>query len=129
VHDFVSTLRFGYETRVGENGIKLSEGQKQRLSIARALIKDPDIIILDEPTSALDSSLEKSIFDALPGMIKGKTLFVVAHRVSTIQECDRILIFDDNHHAVAGTHEELMQQNDYYREMVALQEKGIELPN
>ncbi len=91
IHEFVASLPEGYASQVGERGVNFSEGQKQRLAIARALVKAPDIVILDEPTSALDSRTEASIFAILPDMLRGKTLFVVAHRLSTIRQSDRIL--------------------------------------
>ncbi|MBN2399937.1 MAG: ABC transporter ATP-binding protein, partial [Candidatus Aminicenantes bacterium] len=84
IHDFIASLPQGYDSQVGERGVNFSEGQKQRLAIARALVKDPDIVILDEPTSALDSQTEASIFATLPEIVRGKTLFVIAHRLSTI---------------------------------------------
>ena len=121
IHDFIAGLPQGYAALVGERGVNLSEGQKQRLAIARALIKDPDIIILDEPTSALDSVIEKSIFDALPELMRGKTLFVVAHRLATIQNSDRILLLNENRLVDEGTHAQLMERNAYYQSLVANQ--------
>jgi ATP-binding cassette subfamily B protein len=122
IHDFIAGLPEGYEAQVGEKGVNLSEGQKQRLSIARALIKDPDILVLDEPTSALDSVIEKSIFDALPKMVREKTLFVVAHRLSTVYNSDRILLLNENRLVAIGTHEELLEGNDFYRALVTNQQ-------
>jgi ABC-type multidrug transport system fused ATPase/permease subunit len=104
-----------YESRINERGVNLSEGQKQRLSIARALIKSPAILILDEPTSALDSNTEQSIFNALPKQIRGKTLFIISHRLSTIHNADRIMVLSDKQSVEVGTHIELMEKNDYYR--------------
>ena len=86
IHDFIASLPQGYQALVGERGVNLSEGQKQRLAIARALVKDPDILVLDEPTSALDSQTEASIFATLPKLVRGKTLFIIAHRLSTIRQ-------------------------------------------
>lgn len=122
IHDFIMGLPKGYDSRIDERGVNLSEGQKQRLSIARALIKNPDILILDEPTAALDSILERSIFDSLPQFIQGKTLFVVAHRLATIQDSDRILLLNEKQLVGMGTHAELLAENDFYRELVANQQ-------
>jgi ABC-type multidrug transport system fused ATPase/permease subunit len=122
IHDFVAGLPQGYDSEVGEQGVNLSEGQKQRLSIARALIKNPDILVLDEPTSALDSLTEQSIFDALPELVQSKTLFVVAHRLSTIQNADRILLLNEKRLIGMGTHRELMESDAYYRSLVAKQQ-------
>lgn len=126
IHDFIAGLPAGYETRIGENGINLSEGQKQRLSIARALVKDPDILVFDEPTSALDSLAEKSIFHALPALVGDKTLFVVANRLSTIRDSDRILLLNESRLVAIGTHQSLMESNDYYRSVVAGRQMGTE---
>jgi len=122
IHDFIVSLAEGYETEIGEKGVKLSEGQKQRLSLARAIVKDPDILVLDEPTSALDSQTEKTIFQSLPSIIKNKTLFVVAHRLSTIMNSHRIFLLDQNRLVAIGTHESLMESNDYYRSIVSHQQ-------
>jgi len=122
IHDFIVGLPQGYGSPVGERGVKLSEGQKQRLSIARALIMDPDILVLDEPTSALDSTVERSILDELPAMVRDKTLFVVAHRLTTVQDSDRILLLNEKRLVAAGTHRQLLDENDYYRSLVANQQ-------
>jgi ABC-type bacteriocin/lantibiotic exporter with double-glycine peptidase domain len=128
IHDFIESLPEGYETEIGERGVSLSEGQKQRLALARALVKDPAILVLDEPTSALDSQTEKTIFGSLPSYIEGKTLFVVAHRLSTVMNCHRIFLLDQNRLIAIGTHEALMESNDYYRSIVSLQQVQPEQP-
>lgn len=122
IHDFITSLSNGYDSIVGEKGVNLSEGQRQRLSIARALIKDPDIVILDEPTSALDSIVEKSIFESLPRLLHKKTMFVVAHRLATIQNSDRILLLNEKKLIAIGTHQSLLETNELYRVLVANQQ-------
>jgi ATP-binding cassette, subfamily B, bacterial len=118
LHEFISTLTSGYDTDIGEKGIKLSEGQKQRLSIARALVKLPDILVLDEPTSSLDGRTEGSILNSLPAFIKGKTLLVVSNKLSTIKYCDRVLLLDENKRLTPSTHRQLMETSEYYRSLI-----------
>ncbi len=124
IHDDIENLPDGYETSIGEKGLNLSEGQKQRLSIARALVKDLDILILDEPTSALDSVTEKSLFDELPSLVNGKTVFMASHRLSAIKQADRILVLNESGIAEIGSHESLLKTSDYYRSMVDIQKSG-----
>jgi subfamily B ATP-binding cassette protein MsbA len=119
IHDFVVSLPEGYGSPVGEGGVNLSEGQKQRLAIARALIRDPDILLFDEPTSFLDSVTERSILEVLPGLVKGKTLFIVTHRLSTAQEADRTLLLNQKRLVAIGTHQELLASSSYYRSLIA----------
>lgn len=117
IHEFVMGLPDGYETETGENGVSLSEGQRQRLSIARALVKDPDILILDEPTSALDAGTELSILQTLPEVARGKTVFIIAHSLSTVRRAQRIMVLDDSRLVAVGTHNALMDTCDTYREL------------
>jgi ABC-type multidrug transport system fused ATPase/permease subunit len=117
IHDFILALLDGYDSHIGERGVNLSEGQKQRLSIARALIKSPDILILDEPTSALDSLVERSILEALPAQARGQTTFIVSHRPSTIQQADRILLLTEKGSLQVGTHAELQKVSPYYNSL------------
>jgi len=118
IHDFISNLPSGYHTDIGEKGIKLSEGQKQRLSIARALVKSPDILVLDEPTSSLDGRTEGSILGSLPAFVKDKTLLVVSNKLSTLKYCDRVLLLDENKRLNSSTHQQLIETNEYYRSLI-----------
>jgi ABC-type multidrug transport system fused ATPase/permease subunit len=122
IHDFIICLPAGYDSPVSELGGNLSEGQKQRISIARALVKEPDILNMDEPSSALDSLIEKSIFDALPTVLSGKTIFVVAHRLSTVKKANRILLLNDKRLVSTGTHNELLANSAYYRSLAENQQ-------
>ena len=118
LEDFVAGLPEGLGTKISEKGSNLSEGQKQRVAIARALLRDPDILIMDEPSAALDSIIERSIFDTLPREITGKTLFIAAHRASTIQRADRVLLLKDGRLAGFDTHDELLRNSEYYRSLM-----------
>jgi len=119
--DFIEDMPSGYDAQIGEKGSRLSTGQKQRLAIARALLKDPPILILDEATSALDSKSEKLIQIALDNVMKDRTTFVIAHRLSTIRNADKILVVDKGSIAEAGNHAELLQRNGIYRRLHDLQ--------
>ena len=113
-HEFIKKLPKGYDTLVGERGIKLSGGERQRVAIARAMLKDAPILILDEATSSLDSISEKHIQEALGELMKGRTTIVIAHRLSTIQKMDRILVVENGHIVEEGTHQELVLSDGVY---------------
>ena len=125
IHDFIVNQPDGYDTQVGNRGLKLSGGEKQRLSIARVILKDPKILILDEATSALDSISENSIQNALEIMMQGRTSIVIAHRLSTILKADRILVLKNGTIVEQGTHEELLKQNGIYRELYETQFRTV----
>jgi ABC-type multidrug transport system fused ATPase/permease subunit len=120
-HEFVSRFPEKYDTIVGERGIKLSGGQRQRIAIARAILKDPAILILDEATSSLDSESELLVQEALDNLMKGRTSFVIAHRLSTIRNADKIVLIDKGIVSEAGTHAELMSHNGLYRKLNDMQ--------
>ncbi|MBN2245400.1 MAG: ABC transporter ATP-binding protein, partial [Candidatus Aminicenantes bacterium] len=122
IHDFIQSMPKGYHAKISEQGVNLSDGQKQRIALARALVKDPDILILDEPTAALDAELEVSIFSSLPKIMNNKTLFVVTHRLSTIKKAKYILVFNERKLVAKGTHEDLIQNSKDYQKLLALKE-------
>ena len=111
IHDYIEKLPDGYQTKLGENGVNLSEGQKQRLAVARALVRRPDILVLDEPTAALDFETERALLSSLPDIMQDKTLFIVAHRPSTICSCDRMLLLDENLLVAGGSNPKIMDSN------------------
>ena len=118
---FIRECPEGYDTNIGDRGVKLSGGQRQRLSIARAVLKNPDILILDEATSALDTESEKLVQDALNKLLKGRTSVVIAHRLSTIHNADQIIVVDHGRIAEQGTHAELMARNGIYAKLIEMQ--------
>ena len=120
-HDFIMQTEAGYDTNVGDRGMKLSGGQRQRLSIARAVLRNPEILILDEATSALDTESEKLVQDALTSLLEGRTSVVIAHRLSTIHNADRIIVIDSGRIAEQGTHTELMAKNGIYAKLIEMQ--------
>ncbi|MBX7223440.1 MAG: ATP-binding cassette domain-containing protein [Blastocatellia bacterium] len=120
-HEFVTKFPHGYETVIGERGVKLSGGQRQRIAIARALLKNPKILILDEATSSLDSESEKLVQEALDTLMEGRTTFVIAHRLSTVRRANRILVLQDGTIVESGTHDELMELEGLYRKLYDLQ--------
>jgi subfamily B ATP-binding cassette protein MsbA len=111
----------GYQTYIGERGSKLSGGQRQRLSIARAVLKNPPILILDEATSALDSESEKLVQEALTNLMKNRTSIVIAHRLSTIQHADEIVVIQNGHIIERGRHEELIVEDGLYKKLIEIQ--------
>ncbi|MBE6925617.1 MAG: ABC transporter ATP-binding protein, partial [Ruminococcaceae bacterium] len=127
IHDYVMTLEKGYDTEIGERGVKLSGGQKQRLSIARVFLKDPAILILDEATSALDNTTEVLIQQALDELCKGRTTLVVAHRLSTIRNADEIAVVMNGEITERGTHEALMAAGGMYKDLYSLQFRDNDL--
>jgi ATP-binding cassette, subfamily B, bacterial len=130
-HEFIVQLPEGYDTVVGERGSRLSAGERQRIAIARSLLKDPPILVLDEPTSALDAESEALVQEALLRLMKGRTTFSIAHRLSTVVGADRILVLKDGQLIEEGSHTELMRQGGYYASLVRRQTQGllIELPS
>jgi ABC-type multidrug transport system fused ATPase/permease subunit len=120
-HEFISRLAFGYETKVGERGLCLSGGQRQRIGLARALLPMPDILVLDEATSALDAESERHFQDGVRHAAAQRTTLVIAHRLSTVREADRILVMDQGRIVQDGSHEQLMQQQGLYRRLVQAQ--------
>jgi subfamily B ATP-binding cassette protein MsbA len=124
-HDFIERLPRGYDTVVGERGVELSGGQRQRIAIARALLDDPPILVLDEATSALDTESERVIQDATLHLLEGRTVFVIAHRLSTVHRADQILVMDRGRVVERGTHEALMVERGFYRRLYELQLQDV----
>ena len=127
IHDYIMSLEKGYDTEIGERGVKLSGGQKQRLSIARVFLKNPSILILDEATSALDNTTETLIQQALSDLCVGRTTLVVAHRLSTVRKADNILVINKGKIEESGTHDELLEKNGIYKNLHESQYKDIAL--
>ncbi|MNW59322.1 putative multidrug export ATP-binding/permease protein [compost metagenome] len=117
IHDFIMSLPEGYDTVVGNRGVKLSGGEKQRISIARVLLKNPPVIIMDEATSSLDTASEYYIQQAMHSLLQGKTSIVIAHRLSTIMAADQILVVQAGTIVEQGTHQSLLEQHGVYRDL------------
>lgn len=120
-HDFIERLPKKYKSVVGERGVKLSVGQKDRVGIARAVLRNPKILILDEPTSNLDAESEKLVQEALKKIMKGRTTFIIAHRLSTVAQADKILVLEKGRLVQEGTHQELIEQEGPYQKLYKLQ--------
>ena len=121
-HDFIMHKDEGYQTNIGDRGSKLSGGERQRLTIARALLKNPPILILDEATSSLDTESERLVQDAINKMMQHRTSIVIAHRLSTIRHADEIIVLQKGRIVERGTHDQLMQLLGFYRKLVEMQE-------
>lgn len=124
-HDFIMSFPDGYETDLAQGGLNLSGGQKQRLCIARAMLKKPKILILDDSTSAVDTATEAKIRESFYGKLKDSTVFIIAQRITSVKDADRILVIDDGEIKGIGTHDELLESNEIYREIYTTQQKGV----
>ena len=124
-YDFIMALPDGFQTVVGEGGASLSGGEKQRISIARCILKDTPIVILDEATASVDADNESYIQQAISELCEGKTLIVIAHRLGTIRNADKILVIKDGQISEEGTHNSLMEQNGIYRSFVTMRESSV----
>lgn len=124
-HDFISALPEGYNTLIGEGGASLSGGEKQRISIARAIMKDAPIVILDEATANVDPENEKELMEAVEALTREKTIIMIAHRLKTVRHADQIIVIDQGHIAQQGTHESLMKQDGIYKRFVDAREQAV----
>ena len=124
-HDFISSLPDGYETVLAEGGVTLSGGEKQRISIARAVMKDAPIIILDEATANVDPENEKELTEAIHNLTREKTIIMIAHRLKTVRNADQIVVIDNGRIVQKGRHEELMQEDGIYKRFVSGRQKAV----
>ena len=122
-HEFIVTKPDGYDSRVGEEGNKLSGGEKQRIAIARAILHDPRILIMDEATSSVDTPTEKKIQEAIARLVEGRTTFAIAHRLSTLRSADRLVVMDEGGIAEVGSHQELMARQGLFYKLVTTQQQ------
>ena len=122
-HDFISALPDGYDTVIGEGGASISGGEKQRISIARAIIKDSPVVILDEATASVDLDNERHIQEAITELVRGKTLLVIAHRLNTIRAADKIVVVSEGKIAEQGTHDQLLKRGGIYNNFIHLRER------
>ena len=124
-HDFIESFPKGYDTELGQGGVNVSGGQKQRLCIARALLKNPKIMILDDSTSAVDTATDKKIREALRDSFKDITVFIIAQRITSVLDADRIIVLSDGEITDVGTHDELLKSSEIYQEVYELQKQGV----